>query len=290
MNLEILQDSSERIHYQDPGIPIYTAYGDLRGLSNMAALCHWHEDVELLLAVRGYLCYKVNGQQIFIDQGCGIFVNSKQMHYGFSADGTDCEYICICFHPELLQGNKQLYEQYVLPVLAQGSLPYLLLDRKKQDHKALLDTVLAFYRQEKRDLHLLGRLYELWQGIYDLMEKESLVNADDGDLKPLKQMLGLIHSRYAEHVSLAQIAASGNVSRSKCCQLFKKYMGHSPNDYLTSYRLERAMELLRSTDQMVTEIAFSCGFNSASYFSEIFISKKGCTPTQYRKHIHWEKK
>ena len=51
---------------------------------------------------------------------------------------------------------------------------------------------------------------------------------------------------------------------------------------MTSFRLEKAAELLRSTDQMVTEVAFSCGFNSASYFAEVFTRNKGCTPTQYR--------
>ena len=47
MNLFVMQDSSERIHYENPAIPIHVARGDLKSLSNMAALCHWHEDVEL---------------------------------------------------------------------------------------------------------------------------------------------------------------------------------------------------------------------------------------------------
>lgn len=106
---------------------------------------------------------------------------------------------------------------------------------------------------------------------------------NDYDLDSLKQMLGFVHRQYSERITLEQTAAAGGVSRSKCCQIFKKYMGSSPNDYVVSFRLEKAMEQLRTTDQMVTDIAFSCGFNSASYFAEVFTNKKGCTPREYRR-------
>ena len=54
-NLTVLQDGSERIHYSNPFIPIYVCRGNLRGLSGMAALCHWHEEVEFLLPFKGHL-------------------------------------------------------------------------------------------------------------------------------------------------------------------------------------------------------------------------------------------
>ena len=48
MDLKVLQDGSENIRYQDPAVPIYVCRGDLAGMTNMSALCHWHEDVERL--------------------------------------------------------------------------------------------------------------------------------------------------------------------------------------------------------------------------------------------------
>ena len=43
------------------------------------------------------------------------------------------------------------------------------------------------------------------------------------------------------------------------------------------------MELLKSTDMTITEIADACGFSSASYFTELFTRQKGCPPKAYRK-------
>ncbi len=48
MNLTVMQDGSERVSYEEPAIPLYVRRGDLKQFSGMAALCHWHDDVELL--------------------------------------------------------------------------------------------------------------------------------------------------------------------------------------------------------------------------------------------------
>lgn len=127
MNLTVLQDGSEQIHYNDPRIPLYARRGSLKSFSGMAALCHWHDDVELLLPMQGHLCYSVNGTAVKISQGEAIFVNSRQMHFGYSADGTDCQYICVTFRPQQLWGSGEMGRRFVLPILSAAQLPYLLL-------------------------------------------------------------------------------------------------------------------------------------------------------------------
>ena len=85
-----------------------------------------------------------------------------------------------------------------------------------------------------------------------------------------------------EKLSLDEIAASGNVSRSKCCRIFKHYLQQSPIDFLNAYRLKISCSLLTATDKSVTEIALACGFNNLSYFSKYFCQHYGCTPRAYR--------
>ena len=282
MNLDVMLDDSERIHYQDPTVPVYITRGNLSHMTNMAALCHWHQDVELLLPYNGYLSYNVNGHQLLIAEGNAIFVNARQMHYGFTTDGTDCEYYCICFKPELLCGHRYLYEKFVIPLLTNNRIPWLLLEKDVPAHRPVLEIIRSIADCGSRNMALLGRLHELLQGIDDIAEGDNQSFPRDRNLHTLKQMIALVHTQYSERITLDGIAAAGGVSRNRCCQIFKKYIGRSPNDYVISYRLEKAEELLRATDLMITEIAFSCGFNSASYFTEVFTGNKGCTPTQYR--------
>ena len=90
--------------------------------------------------------------------------------------------------------------------------------------------------------------------------------------------MSYIFLHYADPLTLDDIAASAGVSRSKCCRLFRKYLGQSPIDFLNSYRLERGRRMLPDTDKSITEIAMSCGFASPGYFTRLFSQKYGVTP------------
>jgi len=289
MDLTVMRDGSERISYQDPAVPIYVRRGDLQGMTNMSALCHWHEDVEFLMPLEGSLCYNVNGTRVTIQEGNAIFVNTRQMHYGFSPDGKDCVYVCITFRPQLLYANEEIRNRYVLPVLTSPRLTHLVLRRSIPEHRILLNMLSrldCLYRSGETEIELraLGQLYLLWQELYTIAGsgRDEAVSTDVNALVQ-KRMLEFIRTHYQERVTVDEIAAAGGVCRTKCCQIFKSYLGRSPNDYLNSFRLEKGMELLKSTNMTVTEIANVCGFSSASYFTEMFTRKKGCPPKVYRK-------
>lgn len=97
-------------------------------------------------------------------------------------------------------------------------------------------------------------------------------------------MVGFIQKNYTRKISLGDIAASGAVGQSKCCKLFTKYLGQTPNAYLVQYRLNKSIGLLRDTDMSITEIALSVGFGGASYYAETFRKWFGESPTQFRAH------
>lgn len=80
-------------------------------------------------------------------------------------------------------------------------------------------------------------------------------------------MTGFIGQNYDSKITLDDIAASGSVCRSKCCRLFNEYVGQSPNAYLTRYRINKSLEMLRETNMSVIEVSLACGFQSPSYFA-----------------------
>lgn len=289
MNLTVMQDGSEQIHYRDPAVPIYVSRGDLRRFPHMSALCHWHEDVELLMPLRGYLTYNINGTNQTVQEGNAIFVNARHMHYGFSADGTDCDYLCVTFRPQLLCANEEIKNRYVLPMLTSPNFSHLVLRKSIPEHRPLLAAICRIHalHQEQApgyEMLELSNLYVIWHGLCQLAGSK-IGEAVSTDVNALvqKQMLEFIRTHYQERITVDAIAAAGGVCRTKCCQLFKKYLNRTPNDYLNSFRLEKGMELLKSTGMTVTEIADACGFSSASYFTEMFTRQKGCSPTAYRK-------
>ena len=103
------------------------------------------------------------------------------------------------------------------------------------------------------------------------------------DLDLQKHMVNFIYQNFQQQITLDEIAASVNVSRSKCCRLFQKYLNESPILFLKDYRLRKSCDLLLQSNYSITEIATMVGYNHLSYYSKIFLEKYGMTPHDYRK-------
>jgi AraC-like DNA-binding protein len=73
------------------------------------------------------------------------------------------------------------------------------------------------------------------------------------------------------------------MSRAQLLRRLKSLTGNSPGFYIKTIRLEKAKELLETSEMSVSEAAFKTGFGSPSNFSKVFTEKYGITPSQFRR-------
>ncbi len=92
-----------------------------------------------------------------------------------------------------------------------------------------------------------------------------------------------MNKEYEKDYSLEDYAKICCMSKYHFLRVFKDVTGHSPIDYRNSIRLEHAKELLCETDNTIEKISLSIGYTSNSYFCNVFKSKFGISPAQYRK-------
>ena len=85
-----------------------------------------------------------------------------------------------------------------------------------------------------------------------------------------------------KELSVQMVADGLSISASYLSKLVKRYMDVSFVEYLTGVRMEKAMELLATTDLMSYEIAEATGYADARYFSALFKKHTGRTPSEYR--------
>jgi AraC-like DNA-binding protein len=93
----------------------------------------------------------------------------------------------------------------------------------------------------------------------------------------------LADARYAERVTVADMARAAGLSRAHFSREFKRAFGESPHQYLLTRRLERAAALLRTTDWPVADICFAVGAGSLGSFTTSFSRIFGQSPTAYRR-------
>ena len=93
----------------------------------------------------------------------------------------------------------------------------------------------------------------------------------------------LADTRYAEELTVADMARAAGLSLSYFSTAFKRAFGESPHQYLLTRRLERAAALLRVTDWSVADACFAVGWGSVGSFTASFSRVYGCSPTAYRR-------
>ena len=288
---KIMRDASEIVRYDEVGIPLSIREGLLSAYPNHRALCHWHEDIEWVYIRSGQMNYYMNGKRILLNTGEALMVNSRQMHYGYSENGQDCDFIRILCHPKIFITNSVLYQSYIAPVLSNPSLEYLHLKPEFPEDAEALQLLPEILRIKKEhpaayEIEAAALLSLLWFRLlrsHPMMPNEAAAKPKEPDLLVQRDMVSYIYSHYSESINLDEIAAAGKVCRNKCCQIFRRYLNQSPIDFLNHYRLEVSCHLLNNTKLSIAEICTACGFNHQSYYSKIFLRTYSCSPRDFRK-------
>ncbi len=286
LSVDMKDDRSEIVHYNFEKFPIYMRKALLSSYENFEAPPHWHDDIEFISVFRGEMNYNINGETVTVKQGDGIFVNSNQLHCGFSKTKSECEFVCILIHPIMLCISQAFEQDYVLPLLKNQSVPYLKLTADFDWQSEILSEISNIYNSKSDAsgvLKISACFLKIWSLIFSNTKAQSEKRIQSGDLIILKNMIGFIQKSYKEKISLGDIAKSGAVGQSKCCKLFEKHIGITPNAYLIQYRLHQSTWYLKNTDTAITEIAHTVGFSSSSYYAEAFKKRYGKSPSEYKR-------
>ena len=114
--------------------------------------------------------------------------------------------------------------------------------------------------------------------------REKLEGISDTARKKRHILTGAIHEMAEKRtVILEDIARRSGMSEAHFCRVFREYTGYRPFEYINLLKVQKAKELLKSTDLSISEIADSVGYESHSYFSKLFKRYTGKTPTAYRR-------
>jgi AraC-like DNA-binding protein len=92
----------------------------------------------------------------------------------------------------------------------------------------------------------------------------------------------LADARFAERLTVADMAAAAMLSPAHFSREFRRAFGETPHQYLLTRRLQRASELLRHTEYGVAEVCMRVGLESVGSFTSSFRRMFKMTPTEYR--------
>jgi AraC-like DNA-binding protein len=104
-----------------------------------------------------------------------------------------------------------------------------------------------------------------------------------GEVEQINAIVDRITGDLAQPLSSAEAAACLGMSPSRFSRFFHRATGNNYTDFINRIRVNRACQLLMSTDRQVTHICYEVGFNNVANFNRRFLEIKGVTPSVYRR-------
>ena len=95
-------------------------------------------------------------------------------------------------------------------------------------------------------------------------------------------VIGALENDFTREWKLEELVQISHMSKSNLMRVFRKATNQTPIEYLVRLRIQKAMELLRTTDATITEIAHQTGFNDSNYFTRQFRRILNTSPSRFR--------
>ncbi|MCI0337429.1 MAG: AraC family transcriptional regulator, partial [Acidobacteria bacterium] len=101
----------------------------------------------------------------------------------------------------------------------------------------------------------------------------------------LQQARDLLHGRFSENLTLAEVASAVGVHPVHLAQVFHKNYRCTVGDYMRRLRIEYACHELATSGKPIVDIALAAGFCDQSHFTRTFKRSTGVAPSQYRESL-----
>ena len=287
----------EKLPYDTPDFPYLASRAELNSFREPFVPWHWHNAIELFYMESGELNYYTPHKNVLFSAGSAGMVNANVLHKTQVQMHTeDSVQLLHIFDPRLLAGThgSLIDQKYISPILTASQIELIALSPEEPAQAAAIELIRAAFSLSEDELgyefrirEALSRIWiELFQMCAPLLQEKS--PAKDAAADKVKGMMVYIHEHYAEKISVRELASSVFLSERECYRVFQNHLHMTPADYIRSYRIQIACQMLAESRAPITEVGISCGMDNSSYFGKVFREATGYTPRQYRRK--WQDK
>lgn len=262
---------------------------------NLQFHAHWHQEVEILLMRAGRLHVSVNRESRVLGPGEAAVMGSGDIHW-YEGDGGDNLSTLLIVHPSIFgQAVWPPNRRFASPFMTAGEEWIADIERLAGVMREAEDAAAAPreaggqdapHLRESRLMLARGLVGCICGGAMSRMPPADPSSADEirrtEQLARLQEILDEAERGAMTDLSLKDLSERVRISYHHLSHLFAVTAGTSYRAFVNGVRLQKAEQLLATTDLPITEIAFQCGFGSLRTFNRAYRQATGRTPSDAR--------
>lgn len=237
-----------------------------------------HYLIHYVLSGKGI--FRFHDKEYKLEAGYGFLIQPNELAFYQADEKEPWSYLWVGF------GGSRA-EEYLTSMGLSARHPIFACDRDEELYAIVRDMMEHNTFGMANDLRRNGQMSVF---LSVLAESAGVVEKEEEDKgnQYVKKAVSFIQSNYCNPIKVTDVADYVCINRSYLYTLFQNYLGMSPQQFLTTFRITKARELLDSTSYPIESIALSCGYSDALVFTKAFHAMKGMSPSQYRKQSHRE--
>lgn len=243
----------------------------------------WHREPELVYVTKGSAECIVNGEELTLEEGGFILLNSEDVHLVRPVGESSCSLLSMIFSLEYIKMFRNSVDGILFDLESDKDV--------KEKINSLLGDIAKSFENKSSYNSLLQIAYV--NHIYYLMLEHCVcykrLPASSGlpkrDFSYAKTAISYINENYTREITLDEISMIVNLSPSYFSKYFKKVTQISYSEYLANLRLEKAIQDMLENNTSVSAAALRNGFANVKSFITQCKKVYKCTPAQYKKRI-----
>ena len=234
-----------------------------------------HYLIHYILSGRG--SFEIGGETYPLEEGYGFLITPDELAFYQADEKEPWTYVWVGF-------SGMQADDYVKSMGLSVRQPVFKSERSEELYQIVKDMMEHNTFGMSNELRRNGQL-----GIFLSVIAESAAVTEKNEVDRantyVKKAVSFIQSNYCNPIKVTDVADYVCINRSYLYTLFQKSIGMSPQQFLTTFRITKATELLQLTSLPVESIAFSCGYSDPMVFAKAFRQMKKMSPTSYRKEM-----
>lgn len=225
--------------------------------------------------LRGKGRFTIGGKEYPLEAGSGFYIEPGELAFYQSDEQEPWTYLWVGF-----SGAKAA--DYVKRMGVSAAHPIFASEQSDELYQTVKDMMEHNTYGLSNDLRrngLLGIFLSIIAQNASVQEK----NETDKANYYVARAIDFIRSNYCNPIRVTDVADYVCINRSYLYTLFQNYIRISPQQFLTTFRIAKAVELLQMTELPIESIAISCGYSDPLVFTKAFRQMKGTSPSKYRK-------